>query len=40
MSVDEMTTCACGFAVSGFGTPFFFQMMEMSILKKIHLFEP
>jgi hypothetical protein len=39
MSVDEMTTCASGFAVSGFGTPFFFQMMEMGILKKLHLFQ-
>ena len=32
MSVDEMTTCASGFAISGFGTPLFFKMLEQGIM--------
>jgi hypothetical protein len=28
MSVDEMTTCASGFAVSGYGSPYFINLME------------
>lgn len=39
MSIDEMTTCASGFAMSGYGTPFFFQLMEQGILKQMHLYD-
>jgi len=32
MSVDEMTTCASGFAIASFGTPMFFNMLEHGVL--------
>ena len=28
MSVDEITTCASGFAVSGYGSPYFTNLLE------------
>lgn len=28
MSVDEMTCCACGFAISGYGSQYLFSLME------------
>jgi hypothetical protein len=38
MSVDEMTTCASGYAISGFGTPVFFKMLEQGILFNLDKF--
>jgi hypothetical protein len=32
MSADEMTCCASGFAISGFGTPFFFKYIEGNLI--------
>lgn len=35
MTVDEITTCASGFAVSGYGSPYFGSVMEQGILSRI-----
>jgi hypothetical protein len=35
MSPDELTVCASGFAVSGFGTPYFTGLLEQGILNNI-----
>ena len=33
MQVDEMTCCACGFAISGFGSPFMFRYIEAQVME-------
>lgn len=38
MSVEEMTTCAAGFAVSGFGSPYFTSLLEQGIMSNIGKF--
>lgn len=38
MSVDEITTCASGFAVSGFGSPYFTNLLEQGVLSNIAQF--
>ena len=35
MTVDELTTCASGFAISGFGTPYFNNVLEQGVLSKV-----
>ena len=35
MTVDELTTCASGFSISGFGSPYFTQVLEQGILSNI-----
>jgi hypothetical protein len=35
MTVDELTVCASGFSVSGFGSPQFTRVLEQGIMKKI-----
>ena len=32
MSSEEITTCASGFAVSGFGSPYFTSLLEQGVL--------
>jgi len=36
--VDEMTTLASGFAISGYGTPMFFTMLENGAMTNMHRF--
>jgi len=38
MSVDEITTCASGFAVSGYGSPYFTNLLEQGVLANIGKF--
>lgn len=38
MTPDEMTCCACGFAISGFGSQFFFDQIEDSTIEHINGF--
>lgn len=38
MSPDEMTCAACGFSISGFGSPFFFKYVEQSVMESISTF--
>ena len=38
MSADELTCCACGFAISGFGTPFLFSYIEQNVLANLENF--
>jgi hypothetical protein len=38
MSADEMTCCASGFAISGFGTPFFFKYIEGNLIQNVNQF--
>ena len=35
MTVDELTTCASGFSISGFGSPYFSKVLEQGILENI-----
>jgi len=35
MSADELTCCACGFAISGFGTPFMFSYIEQNVMANL-----
>ena len=35
MTVEELTTCASGFSISGFGTPYFNGVLEQGILTHI-----
>jgi hypothetical protein len=35
MSVSEITTCASGFAISGFGTPYFNKVMEGAVMNNL-----
>ena len=39
MSVDEMTCCACGFSISGFGSPYIFKLMEQGVFASIDKFQ-
>jgi len=32
LSIEEITTCASGFSVSGFGSPMFIKMMETAVM--------
>ena len=34
-----MTTCASGFAVSGFGSPYFSNLLEQGVLENIGRFD-
>ena len=38
MTVDEITVCASGFSVSGFGTPKFSMVLEQGIMSNIGKF--
>jgi len=38
MSPDEMTCCASGFAISGFGSPFLFNFIEQNMIIHINEF--
>ena len=38
MTPDEMTCCASGFAISGFGSPFLFQFIEQNMIGLISKF--
>jgi len=35
MTVDELTTCASGFSISGFGTPYFNNVLEQGVLSNV-----
>ena len=35
MTVDELTTCASGFSISGYGTPYFQQVLEKALLENV-----
>ena len=35
MTVDELTVCASGFSISGFGSPYFSNVMEQGILQNV-----
>lgn len=35
MTVEELSTCACGFSISGFGSPYFSQLLEQGILNNL-----
>jgi len=35
MTTDELTTCASGFAISGYGTPYFNSLLEQGVLHKV-----
>lgn len=39
LSVEEMTTCAAGFAVSGFGSPYFSNLLEQGVLASMGKFD-
>ena len=38
MSTEEITTCASGFAVSGYGSPYFVSLLEQGVLANIGKF--
>lgn len=38
MTPDEMTCCGCGFAISGFGSPFLFKYIEQNMVQHISEF--
>jgi len=38
MEVDEMTCAASGFAISGFGTPVMFSVLEQNMLENVNSF--
>lgn len=38
LSPDEITTCASGFSVSGFGSPYFIKLMEQSVMTNMGKF--
>lgn len=38
MSVDEMTCCAAGFAISGFGSQYLFTLMEQGMFANLEKF--
>jgi hypothetical protein len=40
MSPDEMTCCACGFSISGFGSPFLFKYIEQNMIAHMSEFNP
>ena len=35
MTVDELTTCASGFSISGYGTPYFSSVVEQGVLANV-----
>lgn len=35
MTLDEMTCSACGFAISGFGSQYLFNLMEQGVIANI-----
>jgi len=35
MTLDELTTCASGFSISGFGTPYFTSLLERGVLQNV-----
>eukprot|EP00347_Sterkiella_histriomuscorum_P004560 403359998 len=39
MSIDEMTVCACGFAISGYGSQYLFSLMEQGIFSNVEAFQ-
>jgi hypothetical protein len=39
MGQDEMTCCASGFAISGFGSPFLFKFIEQNMLEVVAEFK-
>jgi hypothetical protein len=39
MTLDEMTCCACGFAISGFGSQYLFNLMEQGVLANIQRYQ-
>jgi hypothetical protein len=38
MSADEMTCCASGFSISGFGSPFLYKFIEQNMVSSIEQF--
>lgn len=38
MSADELTCCACGFSISGYGSPFLFSYIEQNIINNLNIF--
>ena len=38
MTVDEMTCCAAGFAISGFGSQYLFTLMEQGVTSNLDKF--
>ena len=39
MSPDEMTCCACGFAISGYGSQYLFTLMEQGVIGNLDKFQ-
>mmetsp|Transcript_10015 Transcript_10015/g.16825 ORF Transcript_10015/g.16825 Transcript_10015/m.16825 type:complete len:196 (+) Transcript_10015:995-1582(+) len=39
MTTDELTCCACGFSISGFGHPNFFKLIEASMVEHSSSFD-
>jgi hypothetical protein len=39
MTPTEMTCAACGFAISGYGSPYLFKLFELEILKHMADFD-
>jgi hypothetical protein len=39
MTVDELTCCSSGFAISGFGTQYLFDLCERGILSHLSEFQ-
>lgn len=38
MSIDEMTCTACGFSISGFGSPFMFNILQQNMIQNVEKF--
>ena len=38
MSIDEMTCCAAGFAISGYGSQYLFSLMEKGVFANLNKF--
>lgn len=39
MSIDEMTVCACGFSISGFGSQYLYSILEQAIMANVNTIE-
>jgi hypothetical protein len=39
MTVDEMTCCAAGFSISGFGSQYLFTLMEQGVTSNLDKFQ-
>ena len=39
MTPNEITTCACGYSISGFGTPYFNQVLEQEVMSNLASFD-